>query len=275
MNLSLSEYLSNNLVPEQYDLYIDGIKLVNSLGIESIMAKLDAARFTTNTPLDIIEDMRTILEETLVDILQEWGIRVNDNPAPSIAELIKFAKTVHLTETTDDKDSVLAILNASEDTLEVFSGLMAFTTKDENWTSVYTKIEDIQHELIERLIEVLTPKTYVGEVDGVTEANMPILVRLNNFYKDMRNGPVWDWLTSTSETAVGYNLEDVPESVIDDILELKDEAMAREIAALVLGSNVADSDLTLAAGAAIESIEHDMMRVMQVTSIVRGLLNVQ
>lgn len=274
MNLSLSEYLSNNLVPEQYDLYTDGIKLINSLGIESIMSKLDAARFTTNTPLDIIEDVRIILEETLVDILQEWGIRVSDNPAPTIAELIRFVRTVHLTETTDDKESVLAILNSGEDTIEIFSNLMAFTVKDENWITVYTKIEYIQHELIERLIEVLTPKAYTDEVDSTTETNMPILVRLNSFYKDIRNGPVWDWLTSTSESVVGYNLEDVPDSVIDEILELKDEEMAREIAALVLGSNVSDSDLTLAAGSVIESIERDMMRVMQVTSIVRSMLNV-
>ena len=86
MNITLAEYLSNNLVPEQYVLYTDGIKLINSLGIESIMSKLDGIRFTTDTPLDIIENTRGVIEDTLVSILLEWGIKVSDVTPPTIKE---------------------------------------------------------------------------------------------------------------------------------------------------------------------------------------------
>lgn len=271
MQRTLSNWLSNNLVPEQYNLYIEAIKVIHDFGLESVIPVLNEDRYIDNRPsVAIVDDIRGDIASYLGTILSECGILIQTNTEVGIDVLLKLVNTIQLVEQNDDSASILSILDSEEDPIEVFSNLAAFVNTCD-WTVVYNAVEDIQPELLLRLEQVFTVPATDTEDDEVSQGNANFIKRANAYFDAKKEGVVWNFITSNSTLLVGYNVDEMLDKVADGLDDIKDNnQLAWEIVGFIKASNTLDENVLSEASRVTEALLEDPLRVMNVVSIERA-----
>lgn len=240
MYLTVQETFANLFDDAEFALLMDIGETLMDIGYTALGNEISNVILQDYNTDGMREDIRYLYNDALRSVLLQYAIKINDLMADSTVKLFSVLKLVIAIERDENHETLLGLLEADSDPIEVLVGISEYLKMD-NWVTVMEVVESIHPILMVRMKE--HHEKHLGEA---TQEDTETPDRLTAFLAtDLAKHLKQSAVGSIGPDQVGYDIESIITLHQESLQSLPAAPLAATLVYLALGSDLPSSEVNL------------------------------
>lgn len=238
MYLTVQETFANLFDDTEFALLMDIGETLVDVGYTALGNEISNVILQDYNTDGMREDIRYLYNDALRSVLLQYAIKINDAMSDSTVKLFSVLKLVIAIERDENHETLLGLLEANSDPIEVLVGISEYLKMD-NWVTVMEVVESVHPILLVRM--KAHHEKHLGES---TQEEIETPDRLTTFLSsDLAKHLKLSAIGSIGPDQVGYDVDAMLTLHQTHLVTLPAAPLAAALVYLALGSDLPSNEV--------------------------------